>query len=329
MKKILATALSIIMVFSLCSCENNDEVETYCNNCGQCISNNVDFCEHCGVEINNNTNTGNNTSSENSHAENEEDFSADTGTPTDTTIPSNSSIPSDSSIPSSSSAQPNSSSQPNSSLSSNSSKPSNTSESSTPTHTHSYSKKITSPTCTQQGYTTYSCSCGHFYISDYTNISSHSYSKYVCITCGAIDTSHPYEYLMEWVKSNGNYDGKNITYKIQQRFSLSYSPEYNNLFLDCYMTSGASSESYAMLQLDSYFYGFSFYGDSIYGYINASTYTQSSSLTYVTSDCKTFTPDKLLPTAKTAVNVLIEALRNCLLTNRLPITIADLGLKSY
>ena len=30
-------------------------------------------------------------------------------------------------------------------------------------HVHSYSEKVTSPTCTEQGYTTYTCKCGHSY----------------------------------------------------------------------------------------------------------------------------------------------------------------------
>lgn len=35
-------------------------------------------------------------------------------------------------------------------------------------HIHSYTTKVTAPTCTVQGYTTYTCSCGDSYKSDYT-----------------------------------------------------------------------------------------------------------------------------------------------------------------
>jgi hypothetical protein len=41
-------------------------------------------------------------------------------------------------------------------------------------HQHSYTFVITKPTCTAQGYTTYSCTCGDSYVSDYTN-PSHTY----------------------------------------------------------------------------------------------------------------------------------------------------------
>ncbi len=34
-------------------------------------------------------------------------------------------------------------------------------------HTHSHNAVVTAPTCTEQGYTTYTCSCGDIYVSDY------------------------------------------------------------------------------------------------------------------------------------------------------------------
>lgn len=42
---------------------------------------------------------------------------------------------------------------------------------------HSYSTKVTTPTCTAQGYTTHTCSsCGNSYKDTYTNATGHSYS---------------------------------------------------------------------------------------------------------------------------------------------------------
>ena len=41
---------------------------------------------------------------------------------------------------------------------------------------HSYTSKVTAPTCTQQGYTTYTCACGHSYKDNYTSATGHSYS---------------------------------------------------------------------------------------------------------------------------------------------------------
>ena len=36
-------------------------------------------------------------------------------------------------------------------------------------HTHSYESVITAPTCTEQGYTTYTCDCGDSYVADYVD----------------------------------------------------------------------------------------------------------------------------------------------------------------
>ncbi len=41
---------------------------------------------------------------------------------------------------------------------------------------HSYTNKVTAPTCTAQGYTTHTCSCGYSYKDTYTNATGHSYS---------------------------------------------------------------------------------------------------------------------------------------------------------
>ena len=42
-------------------------------------------------------------------------------------------------------------------------------------HVCAFDKFVTKPTCVDRGYTTYSCACGEFYISDYTEKVEHSY----------------------------------------------------------------------------------------------------------------------------------------------------------
>lgn len=55
-------------------------------------------------------------------------------------------------------------------------------------HTHSYSSAVTAPTCTEQGYTIYTCACGDSYADDYVPATGeHVYSDdqdAVCDTCG-------------------------------------------------------------------------------------------------------------------------------------------------
>ena len=51
-------------------------------------------------------------------------------------------------------------------------------------HSHRYSSIVTAPTCTEQGYTTYTCSCGESYVGDYVGAAGHQFDSIVCIVCG-------------------------------------------------------------------------------------------------------------------------------------------------
>ena len=52
-------------------------------------------------------------------------------------------------------------------------------------HTHAFESLVTAPTCTEQGYTTYTCACGDSYVDDYTDAAGHSYENGTCTLCGA------------------------------------------------------------------------------------------------------------------------------------------------
>ncbi|MBR4013274.1 MAG: hypothetical protein IKJ00_03170 [Clostridia bacterium] len=55
---------------------------------------------------------------------------------------------------------------------------------------HSYTSKVTPPTCAEQGYTTYTCVCGYSYKDDYTPTSAHSF-----------ETAYQYNDLKHWHKA--------------------------------------------------------------------------------------------------------------------------------
>ena len=44
-------------------------------------------------------------------------------------------------------------------------------------HEHSYTDVVTAPTCTEKGYTTHTCSCGHSYVDTYTNALGHAWDS--------------------------------------------------------------------------------------------------------------------------------------------------------
>lgn len=50
---------------------------------------------------------------------------------------------------------------------------------------HEYAVAVTSPTCTERGYTTYTCACGESYVNNYVNAVGHTYENGNCTVCGA------------------------------------------------------------------------------------------------------------------------------------------------
>ena len=82
------------------------------------------------------------------------------------------------------------------------------------THIHSYSKEVTAPTCTEKGYTTYTCSCGDTYTADVVAAKGHYYTGettnstctdkgYTTYTCSCGDT-----YTVEIVATGHAYTGE-------------------------------------------------------------------------------------------------------------------------
>ena len=63
---------------------------------------------------------------------------------------------------------------------------------------HDYKAVVTAPTCTEKGYTTYTCElCGHSYVGNETETVKHTFKKGVCTVCGAEDP--------DYVPVEGNY----------------------------------------------------------------------------------------------------------------------------
>ena len=50
-----------------------------------------------------------------------------------------------------------------------------------PSHTHSYTPTATAPTCTEQGYTTYTCHCGDSYVDAYVDALGHDMGEWYVV----------------------------------------------------------------------------------------------------------------------------------------------------
>ena len=57
-------------------------------------------------------------------------------------------------------------------------------------HEHSYTAVVTPPTCTEKGYTTYTCACGDSYKKDFVSALGHDFKDGTCTRCGASDPNY-------------------------------------------------------------------------------------------------------------------------------------------
>lgn len=183
MKRFTALILLVVLVFSLFACGEEQKAEKYCWNCGEGITKEASFCEHCGTKLNETQNE----SSE--PVENEKSSSVESSDEVSKIEESQSDeISKEETQENTESSEIESSAELEES-----------DEPEQPVHTHSYSKKVTEPTCTEKGYTTYTCSCGDTYTGDETKAKEHIYSKkvteptctekgYTTYTCSCGDT---------------------------------------------------------------------------------------------------------------------------------------------
>lgn len=112
-------------------------------------------------------------------------------------------------------------------------------------HEHSYTSVVTAPTCTEKGFTTYTCSCGETKVDDFRDRLDHSYSNGTCSRCGAIDPSAPtvtaddFNNIVTQLFA-GIYTGKDRYVKICEAINI-----YNNLSIN---NQASVSDKYAILK---------------------------------------------------------------------------------
>lgn len=84
-------------------------------------------------------------------------------------------------------------------------------------HEHLYEAVTTEPTCTVDGYTTYTCACGDFYVGNYVNTVNHTYNlddeiivkEATCVETGIkkwLCTVCSYEYVLTGSHGNHSYE---------------------------------------------------------------------------------------------------------------------------
>ena len=129
------------------------------------------------------------------------------------------------------------------------------------TNNHSYEKVVTVPTCTEQGYTTYTCSvCGNCYSDDYVDVVEHIYQDGVCSICGHIGVktvASGYSGYTTWFMSEdgvltfyGEGAMKNYTYKSEMPW-YTYMDQITSVVLEEGVTRIGNYAFYGMTNLKS------------------------------------------------------------------------------
>ena len=144
---------------------------------------------------------------------------------------------------------------------------------------HKYDKVVTAPTCTEKGYTTYTCSvCGDSYVADYVDAFGHSYSEAEFVWTE--DSSAEYGWTVTAAKTCANCSDRLIAEVTITRTS------YKELVASAVFTDGSTasdtkiicgditlvsiSGSGAVITEDNLVYGLAAGLDSIEGYVAAS-----------------------------------------------------------
>ena len=69
-----------------------------------------------------------------------------------------------------------------------------------PLHIHEYTATVTAPTCTEDGFTTFTCSCGDSYVGDYIGALGHDYANSICPRCGRTNDDLQYKIYEDHVE---------------------------------------------------------------------------------------------------------------------------------
>ena len=159
----------------------------------------------------------------------------------------------------------------------------------------------------------------------------------MCASCGQIDKSHAYEYLILFVKENGEVSGSAVSiasHSTDVSYWLTYDAVYDNL--DVSFVKQTSDELLtASIDLDTYAYSFDHTSlrvidlKYINGYLTPSTFTVNSPITYTDYYGPVLSEWDTAELARVSCCDLLDWLTWCLSTYNAGITIADLGFTAY
>ncbi|MBQ9859626.1 MAG: hypothetical protein IJO76_02990 [Clostridia bacterium] len=339
MKRILCLLMAACLFIGLTACAD-EKAEKYCSECGNGITKSASFCDECGAAVNGNKVDEEKTTSKKSKEttkKTEKETTAKSTTTTTTAITTTTVTTTTTTKPTTTTttttAKPTTTTTTKKIITTV--KPTTKKTTAKPTttklvHKHSYEEKVTPATCTKQGYTTYTCTCGDTYKADYV-APAHIYVDYVCTACGGVDKAHAYEYLKLWVRENGKVDGNTVQcdfWSGNSKYSVIYNAQNGRVYID----KGEYVSGFyhwCGLFFDDYMYGSQMDTSRVAGYLNAASFTSSSPITYVEYTGVEEVKYRMIEMARVDVDLLVYKMAQFLELYQLGITIADLGFTSY
>ena len=141
-------------------------------------------------------------------------------------------------------------------------------------------------------------------------------------------TVNAYDYLMQWVKSNGTVTGAFVDFSFSNEYKLQYDANYDSIYFvktDYY--NGGSL--YCAIYFDTFFYGVDDFGDQISGYLDAANFTANSAIAYEDYQGNPENEFYMMELARTSICDMLRTLDMYLHDYNIGITIADLGFKSF
>ena len=89
-------------------------------------------------------------------------------------------------------------------------------------HIHSYEAVVTEPTCTERGYTTYTCACGESYVDDYVDALGHTYENGICTGCGAAEWDSNGDGVLEILAIGNSFSWDAVDFWYDMQESMTY-----------------------------------------------------------------------------------------------------------
>ena len=165
----------------------------------------------------------------------------------------------------------------------------------------------------------------------------HTYVDYRCTGCGAVDKTHVYDYLLLWLRANGETDGEHIDFNYYDEDGILYGLTYNQstgLLYVSFLDMQEDYISFVMIDLERTTAGYEWYsnieiaGDTIAeatGHIDPATYTDNSPLSCDWYEGDSSYRSDVLEISRLMSLMTLDWLDQLFAAYDMGITIADLG----